>query len=279
MPMPTLRALLLVVCAAAAMAPTRVAAADPPDKAARAKELYESAVRNFNVGRFTEAANDFTAAYEISGREDLLFNIAQSWRQAKNYEKALFFYKSYMAAFRRRGEWPPERELIERRMAEAEQAIAAAQSRMAAAEQAIQSAHDAREKQSGKEPSAQPRPVARVQPAPPRPPPRWLRPVGIALLAGGVAGLAVGGAMAGLARGAADDVQHAGGEFDRALYDKQQLGMRYDAASIGLFVAGGALVVAGAVPLALSFRRHARAYALSPTVAPGALGLSFSGRY
>src|SRR4051812_37939022 len=119
--MPLVRNLLLAAAAATALLVTVPAAAAgdrPTDKANIARQHYESGLRKFNVGKFADAAEDFQAAYEASGRDSLLFNIAQAWRQAKNYEKALFFYKAYMASFRRHDQWPPDRGLIEERIQE-----------------------------------------------------------------------------------------------------------------------------------------------------------------
>src|SRR3954470_8482190 len=121
--MPPVRSLLLAATTATVLlviAPVARAAGERPvDKASLARQHYESGIRKFNVGKFAEAAEDFQAAYEASGSDQLLFNIAQAWRQAKNPEKALFFYKAYMASFRRHDQWPPDRALIEERIQEA----------------------------------------------------------------------------------------------------------------------------------------------------------------
>jgi hypothetical protein len=193
----------------------------------------------------------------------------------------MFFYKAYLEAYRRRGESAPARVLAERRLEEAEQALAAARAQQPAPPPP-RPIEPTPQPTAPAPPQLQPQaPVPSRPPehaAAPAPPPRWMRPLGIGLVAAGVAGLGVGGAMAGLAHSASNDVQNASGEFDRALYDKQQRGVTYQNTAIALFAAGGALVVAGAVPLALSFRRS-RSYAWTPVVAPDAIGLSYSGRF
>jgi tetratricopeptide (TPR) repeat protein len=277
--MPSVRNLLLAAAAATALllaTPPAAAADRPADKANIARQHYESGLRKFNVGKFAEAAEDFQAAYEVSGRDSLLFNIAQAWRQAKNYEKALFFYKAYMASFRRNDQWPPDRALIEERIQEATDQLAARPATPA--------------------PTTEPKPTEPATPpaattAPPvavattpatrtpaSPPPRWMRPVGIGLVAVGAGALVGGGVLSALAGSASSDVEKAHGEFTQSLYDTQQRGLTFQAAGIGLFVAGGVLVVAGAVPLALSLRKP-RAYAVAPSLAPTSAGLVMSGRY
>jgi len=113
--------------------------------------------------------------------------------------------------------------------------------------------------------------------------PRWLRPVGAAALALGGASLVVGGVMASLAADAGKQVSAASGEFTPALRSQDRLGQRYDQAGLGLFVAGGVLVVAGAVGVGLSFRSTSSATAASaslvPMVGPNAVGVITAGRF
>jgi tetratricopeptide (TPR) repeat protein len=276
--MPLVRSLLLVAAAATALLVTApaVAAGDRPvDKATLARQHYESGIRKFNVGKFADAAEDFQAAYEASGSDQLLFNIAQAWRQAKNPEKALFFYKAYMASFRRHDQWPPDRALIEERIQEANDQLAAR-----ARETEANKPAEAKPAEPVTPPATTTPPVV-VAPSPPpapRPPPRWMRPLGIGLVAVGGAALVGGGVLSGLAGSASSDVEKAHGEFTQSLYDTQQRGMTFQSAGIGLLVAGGVLVVAGAVPLALSFKKP-RAYAVAPAPSLTPASLAATGRY
>jgi tetratricopeptide (TPR) repeat protein len=64
----------------------------------RARVLYEQGERAYNLGRYADAAKSFQAAYVISGQAGLLFNIAQSFRQAGDCGEALKFYRSYVRA-------------------------------------------------------------------------------------------------------------------------------------------------------------------------------------
>src|SRR5438045_4688940 len=57
--------------------------------AARAKVHYD-------LGEYEKAADEYTLVYRIRPLPALLFNIAQSYRQAGQYEKAKQFYKAYL---------------------------------------------------------------------------------------------------------------------------------------------------------------------------------------
>src|SRR5437899_5609514 len=57
--------------------------------AARAKVHYD-------LGEYEKAAEEYILVYRIRPLAPLLYNIAQSYRQAGQYEKAKQFYKSYL---------------------------------------------------------------------------------------------------------------------------------------------------------------------------------------
>lgn len=64
---------------------------------AKAKALYDKGNVQYNLGRWKEAIDLFTQAYEAYDNPDLLFNIGQAYRQDGNCSKAIFFYKRYLA--------------------------------------------------------------------------------------------------------------------------------------------------------------------------------------
>jgi tetratricopeptide (TPR) repeat protein len=72
-----------------------VAAPGPADKTAR--ELFQKAEMSFNLGHFTEALDDYQSAYQAKPLPAFLFNIAQCYRNLKNYERAQFFFRRYLA--------------------------------------------------------------------------------------------------------------------------------------------------------------------------------------
>src|SRR5919205_4591531 len=57
--------------------------------AARAKVHYD-------LGEYDKAAEEYIQVYRIRPLPALLYNIAQSYRQAGQYEKAKQFYRSYL---------------------------------------------------------------------------------------------------------------------------------------------------------------------------------------
>lgn len=66
------------------------------DNKALAQEHYNAGLRAYNVGEFDQAINEWKAAYQYLGAPDFLFNIAQAYRQKREYAEAIFFYNSYL---------------------------------------------------------------------------------------------------------------------------------------------------------------------------------------
>jgi tetratricopeptide (TPR) repeat protein len=62
----------------------------------RAKKLFEEAEVHYTVGRFQEALDDYSKAYEVARLAGFLFNIGQCHRELKQYDRALFFYEGYL---------------------------------------------------------------------------------------------------------------------------------------------------------------------------------------
>jgi len=68
-----------------------------PQAVTTAQELYAKATTAYNLGRFDEAVTLFSKAYEALPHPDFLYNIAQSYRLAKNCKQALYFYKRFLS--------------------------------------------------------------------------------------------------------------------------------------------------------------------------------------
>ena len=64
----------------------------------KAKRLFKKAQKQYRLGRFVRARKLYEKAYELLPLPGFLYNIAQCHRMEKNYERALFFYKSYLSA-------------------------------------------------------------------------------------------------------------------------------------------------------------------------------------
>src|SRR5439155_22369465 len=81
--------------------------------AARAKVHYD-------LGEYEKAAEEYIQVYRIKPLPPLLYNIAQSYRQAGQYDKARQFYKSYL----REAKDAPNRGAIERAIREIDDLLA-----------------------------------------------------------------------------------------------------------------------------------------------------------
>ncbi len=73
------------------------------ESSAKDKETLEEARQHaakakvhYDLGEYREAAEEYIVVYRLRPLPALLFNIAQSYRQAGMYEKARSFYKSYL---------------------------------------------------------------------------------------------------------------------------------------------------------------------------------------
>jgi len=89
------------------------------DKTA-AKEHYTHARSLYDLGHFAEAAQEFEAAYELKNDPAFLYDLAQSYRQAGNPERALHFYRTYLRYVPK----PANRAEIDQRIAALEQQLA-----------------------------------------------------------------------------------------------------------------------------------------------------------
>ena len=171
-----------------------------------ARQHYVAGARKFDMAKYDEAAQEFGAAYEIIGDPVILYNIAQSYRLAHHYDKALTFYRSYL----RRAENPRNRDEVERRITEMNDVIS--QQKKASEAPPTGTLPSAAQKPAPQTaaPVEPTRPAATAPEATtPAPPSPVLRYIGFAAAGLAVAALAVGGAMSGLAAKASGDVESA----------------------------------------------------------------------
>jgi len=66
------------------------------DSAADAREHYRRGTNAFNLGHYLEAVKEYEAAYQSKEDPALLFNIAQAYRLAGDYDNAIKFYRSFL---------------------------------------------------------------------------------------------------------------------------------------------------------------------------------------
>jgi hypothetical protein len=63
---------------------------------AEARRLYAEGDEHYRAGRYTLAAERFVKAYELSGKPALLFNLANTYERAGDYEKAAHYLRMYL---------------------------------------------------------------------------------------------------------------------------------------------------------------------------------------
>jgi len=83
---------LVAVLACAATAAPSPAIADP----AKAEQYFNEAEKLYSLRKFDQAVQKYLQAYEEEDAPQLLFNIAQSYRQLGNCKDSLFYYKRFL---------------------------------------------------------------------------------------------------------------------------------------------------------------------------------------
>jgi hypothetical protein len=57
---------------------------------------FEAGTNAFRLGEFKNAVEEYKAAYKLKADPVFLYNIAQAYRLANDFDQALFFYRSYL---------------------------------------------------------------------------------------------------------------------------------------------------------------------------------------
>ena len=60
------------------------------------KKHFRQAEQHYKLGRFDQALQDYSKAYELLPLPAFLFNIGQCHRKMLNYERAIFFFRGYL---------------------------------------------------------------------------------------------------------------------------------------------------------------------------------------
>jgi tetratricopeptide (TPR) repeat protein len=247
----------LSLAAAASFATPQVARADAHESEAslarkrRAYALMVEGQSRFDLGKFDEAIDLFQKAYEVYPYPEALYSIAQGHRMKKDYERAVFFYKSYL----RNSPDAANRASVEARIQEMEGLIAAQQASATTPPQGV-------EKPPAPDGASRPAPAdgvpADASPAPAKPPnaapgtsaapAAWYADGwGWTLVASG-ATLAAGGSWL-VADGAPPDVCVPG---DQVCSDAERTARNERFAGWSAIGVGGAAFVLGVVKLSLT---------------------------
>jgi tetratricopeptide (TPR) repeat protein len=88
--------LLAILIALASRTLPAAASGDEKDARAAAKIEVEKAALHYRLGRFEDALDAYTRAYELFNAPVLLFNIGQCHKNLKHYERAIFFFQGYL---------------------------------------------------------------------------------------------------------------------------------------------------------------------------------------
>ena len=68
------------------------------DQKAASKPHFDEAAKAFRLNNLSKAADEFKAAYEACPMPLFLYNLGQTYRQLKDNEQALYFYKQFLSA-------------------------------------------------------------------------------------------------------------------------------------------------------------------------------------
>jgi tetratricopeptide (TPR) repeat protein len=253
--------------AAGAAPPT---AAEAPD----ARQLFQAGQAAFAAGDFVEAAQTFEAAYKLSNRYQLLWNIALSYRRQWEMDHDFTKLRRAIAVYRNFLELAPPDE-----QAEATAALASAEAELAAATNKVEPAPALHG------PTSPPPSVAPPQAAPPKnvatgfatnkETPKRKRvglAVGATLVALGMAGAVTGVVLAGVGFSRSDG-DKSGNRADYSASISTINGER--GAGVALVAVGAAAIVAGAVVLVRSKRDGKFSIRIAPTLGGFAMAGAF----
>jgi hypothetical protein len=268
----------IVVMLALAILATPVRADISPE----ARAHFDLASKAYNEGDFDRAAAEFTTVYDLTEAPAILFNVAQAHRLAKRYERALFFYRTYLRLLPD----APNRKDVEEYITELEPLVPAPASAQAPASA------------PAPKPTAPPPTTAPVRPpVPPVPPPATLpapvaavpqepvpeppEPAGASFKRAGLVTMAVGGllgvtsvVMVVAARHAASTITDASDAHatwssdDQSTWDRGEL---LNNAALATGIAAGAAIAGGIVLYALGVRANGHE---SVTVIPSPSGVN-----
>jgi|GEM_PF-6710686 tetratricopeptide (TPR) repeat protein len=67
-----------------------------------AKAFFAQGEHHYRLGEFDKALTAYRQALNITKRLSVIFNVAQCYRQLKNFERAIFYYKLYLSDWQRK---------------------------------------------------------------------------------------------------------------------------------------------------------------------------------
>ena len=241
------------------------------------EEHYKNGMKAYTLGRFPEAIEEFKEAYELRSEPIFLYNIAQSHRQNKQFERAIFFYRRYLEAEPK----AKNRADIEQRIDELQAEIdrKKAETPLAPPPQPIVVVPPPTPLPVAPLPVPPPTTVVHDRPVPPASSPgRGLRIAGIIVGAVGVAGVATGIVFGLHATSLHDEAVKSGSVYDNSKYQSAKTYKDLQWVALGV---GGAAIVTGGVLyfLGATAKSSDQEVAILPLVGPGMGGAAFSGAF
>lgn len=102
---------VLIGCLSAASIFTRPARADD-EATEQARQHYQEAQKQFDLGAWDAAIREFSTAYELRPDPTFLYNMAQAYRRSGNARRAIDLYKNYLIKVPK----SPQRKEVEERI-------------------------------------------------------------------------------------------------------------------------------------------------------------------
>lgn len=248
-----------------------------PEQRAKAKDLYERAKTHYRSGELDKAAAEFKESYETYPKPETLFNLAQTHRLLKNYEKAIFYYKQYLSSA---SVSDSDRKTTQERIADLENLVKEQQKAQTAPPQGPEPPSAATEP-AGETPTAGTQSSKTPAPAPAtrEPNPTELRAARTKRIAGfavggfGVVALALGGVFTGLASDANRHIV-TGNTWSSSTEDRRNT---YQALDAAFFAIGGVAVATGVVLYLIGRHDERKRYPVERVQLTPAVGTRFAG--
>jgi tetratricopeptide (TPR) repeat protein len=251
------------------------------DERAAAREHYAKGTKAFELGLYDEAIGEYMAAYKAKDEPALLYNIAQSHRLAGHSAEALRFYRMYLLKAPR----AQNRDEVQIKLVELQKLIEQ--------QKRAQNLPPDQVRPLAPPPAAETAPTAEPEPLPASPPPlataqtatptptvsasrdntpsrgRATESAGISVAVVGIALVAAGAAMSGVAAKDSSDLTTLDRNMQPFDPSKQQTGQALGIAGPVLLAVGGLAAIAGITVAILGHRESKRrAVALTPLPGP-----------
>lgn len=250
---PSRRAVAWPIAFVALFCATVPARADSPLE--EAKALNRQATVEYDVGKFQEALDLYSKAYERYPMPALLFNIGQCHKLLKNYEREIFFFRGYLRA----QPAAANRAAVETLIAEAQRQL----DDQRAQEAAAKAAEERRASEIAKAPASA------SGEAPPSPPSPALRLAGVGTAGAGLVVIGLGvyfGLHAATLSNEISNVSSSHGTWVAPYPSDYGSGTSSATVANVLYVTGGVLLATGAV---LTYLGWPRGTSVTAAIAPG----------